>query len=202
MTSLGVLQRLESYQASDWAIGKPVQLDCNDCVVTAVGQQRLNTTGVLPLTDKSLASSKEVLYQVANFEIIGQKAAEDGEILNLRFYSMLQLEVGRVVLASLTVHFNCNMPRIHSVEFDGYSSNGIRVIDQPLIWVISRGLSDYGTYGSVRVWIEFLVQVARPVFSYRFNIIGETRSYDEVRIIEANGILDVAGYQLRWGREE
>lgn len=191
---------MESEGAADWILGKRVILDCNDCVITAVGIQQLKPHIPLSLEDSSLVTSKEIIYQDGGLTIADQRTSEDHEYLRMMFTGNLQLAVGKVVLASLTLSFHANLPRIHSLEFEGFQSNGVTVIDQPVYWLISQGVQDYGTFASIRVWVELLVNIARPTLGYRVTLVCEPRSYDEARVIDATAILDVGGYQLKWGR--
>lgn len=181
-------------------MGKPIQSDHNNFTVTAIGVQRLKPRLPLMLTDASMVSARDAMSQKGSFDIIEQRAEDTADIIRASFTGELMVAVGRVVLVSLTIQFNCNLPRIHGADFDGYSARGVTEISRPVAWLVTESLPDYVSTTTVRVWVELMVNLIRPTLQYRVNLYLEPRTYDESRVVDASAVLDISGYQLKWGR--
>lgn len=158
----------------------------------------LRDRGTLPLTDSSMVSTVEAFKQDGAISITSQSTAEDHEVLELVATASLQLSVGRVVLVAIDLHFHCNLPRLHSIEWMGFSNDGVLVISQPVIWILSKGLSEFSNHQSIRVWVEILVNYFMPTLNYRVRLLLEPRDYDEARQLDATFTVDASGYVLKW----
>nr|QHA33878.1 hypothetical protein [Atrato Sobemo-like virus 4] len=199
LSYLGVVQRMLSPKGGEWYLDPPQILDCNDCVVTAAGRQRLQPNTALAIRDSSVVTGKDNITSDGEFKITQQRGDANQEWLDMDFEANVQLEVGSVVLVSLTISLSMNFPRISLLELSGFQLSGAERLDAPISWLITTGNGEFSTYQSLRVWVEILVKTVKPRLLYNVHLALSPKEYDEDRIIQASVNLDAGSMSMKWG---
>lgn len=164
-----------------------------------MGRQRIQPNTAIAIRDSSVVTGKDNIASDGNFKITQQRGDAAQEWLDMDFEANVRLEVGSVVLVSLTINLNCNFPRISLLELSGFQISGAEKIDAPVSWLITTGSGEFSTFQSLRVWVEILVKMAKPRLLYNVHLALSPKEYDEDRLIQVSVSLDAGSMSMKWG---